>query len=98
MGNGDPNWRGEERSGKKKGADLPSRNADFLDPRNPENSKWNNMPIKDASQPHMDDQTALYLRLASTEAESTIREALLDTLGMTKELRAEAQQVLFRYS
>ena len=43
----------------------------------------------------MDDQTVLALRLASTEAESDIRETLLDTLGMTKELRAEAQQVLF---
>ena len=53
------------------------------------------MPVKDPSQPHMDDQTALYLRMASTEAESTVRESLLDTLGMTKELRAEAQQVLF---
>ena len=43
----------------------------------------------------MDDQTSLYLRLASTEAEASIREKLLDTIGMTKELRAEAQQVLF---
>ena len=41
------------------------------------------------------DQTALYLRLASTEAESDIRESLLDTLGMTRELRAEAKQMLF---
>ena len=43
----------------------------------------------------MEDQTSLYLRLASTEAESTVRETLLDTIGMTKELRAEARQVLF---
>ena len=43
----------------------------------------------------MDDQTSLYLRLASTEAISSIRERLLDTIGMTKELRAEAQQILF---
>ena len=57
--------------------------------------EWNNMPPRDPPQPHMDDQTALYLRLASTEAVSSIRERLLDTIGMTKELRAEAQQVLF---
>ena len=57
--------------------------------------EWNNMPPRDPSQPHMGDQTSLYLRLASTEAVSSIREKLLDTIGMTKQLRAEAQQVLF---
>ena len=56
--------------------------------------EWNNMPVKDPPQPHMDDQTSLYLRLASTEAEASVRETLLDTIGMTKEPRAEAQQVL----
>ena len=34
-------------------------------------------------------------RRASAEAESSVRETLLDTIGMTKELRAEAQQLLF---
>ena len=53
------------------------------------------MPPRDPPQPHMDDQTSSYLRLASTEAEASIRERLLDTIGMTKDLRAEAQQVLF---
>ena len=43
----------------------------------------------------MDDQTSLYLRLVSTEADASVREMLLDTIGMTKEWRAEAQQVLF---
>ena len=43
----------------------------------------------------MDDQKSLYLRVASTEAVASIREKLLDTIGMTKELRAEAQQMLF---
>ena len=57
--------------------------------------EWNNMPPRDPPQPHMDDQTSLYLRLASTEAVSSIREKLLDTIGMTKQLRAKAQQVLF---
>ena len=57
--------------------------------------EWNNLPPRDPPQPHMDDQTSLYLRLASTEAVSSIREKLLDTIGMTKQLRAEAQQVLF---
>ena len=57
--------------------------------------EWNNLPPRDPPQPHIDDQTSLYLRLASTEAEVSIREKLLDTIGMTKELRAEAQQVLF---
>ena len=57
--------------------------------------EWNNVPPRDPPQPHMDDQTSLYLRLASTEAISSIRERLLDTIGMTKELRAEAQQILF---
>ena len=57
--------------------------------------EWDNMPPRDPSQPHMDDQTSLYLRVASTEAVSSIREQLLDTIGMTKELRAEAQQTLF---
>ena len=57
--------------------------------------EWNNMPPRDPSQPHMDDQTSLYRRLASTVAESSVREMFLDTIGMTKELRAEAQQVLF---
>ena len=57
--------------------------------------EWNNMPPRDPPQPHMDDQTSLYLRLASTEADASVRERLLDTIGMTKELRAEAQQVLF---
>ena len=57
--------------------------------------EWDNMPPRDPPQPHMDDQTSLYLRVASTEADSSIREQLLDTLGMTKELRAEAQQMLF---
>ena len=55
--------------------------------------EWNDMPPRDPPQPHMDDQTSLYLRLASTEAVSSIREKLLDTIGMTKQLRAEAQQV-----
>ena len=53
------------------------------------------MPPRDPPQPHMDDQTSLYLRVASTEADSSIREQLLDTIGMTKQLRAEAQQTLF---
>ena len=57
--------------------------------------EWDNMPPRDPPQPHMDDQTSLYLRVASTEAVSSIREKLLDTIGMTKELRAEAQQMLF---
>ena len=57
--------------------------------------EWNNMPVRDPPQPHMDDQTALYLRLAFTEADSGIRESLLDTLGMTKDLSADAQQMLF---
>ena len=57
--------------------------------------EWNNMPPRDPPQPHMDDQTSLYLRVASTEADSSIREQLLDTIGMTKQLRAEAQQTLF---
>ena len=57
--------------------------------------EWNNMPPRDAPQPHMDVQTSLYLRVASTEAVSSIREKLLDTIGMTKDLRAEAQQMLF---
>ena len=52
------------------------------------------MPPRDPPQAHMDDQTSLYLRLASTEADSSVREMLLDTIGMTKELRAEAQQIL----
>ena len=47
--------------------------------------EWDNMPPRDPSQPHMDDQTSLYLRVASTEAVSSIRERLLDTIGMTKE-------------
>ena len=59
--------------------------------------EWNNMPPRDPRQPHMDDQTSLYLRLASTEAISSIRERLLDTIGMTKELRAEAQQICCFY-
>ena len=53
------------------------------------------MPPRDPPQPRMDDQTSLYLRLASTEAISSIRERLLDAIGMTKELRADAQQILF---
>ena len=57
--------------------------------------EWKNMPPRDPPQPHMDDQTSLYLRLGSTEADASIRERLLDTIGMTKEMRAEAQQVLF---
>ena len=57
--------------------------------------EWDNMPPRDPPQPHMDDQTSLYLRVASTEAVSWTREKLLDTIGMTKELRAEAQQILF---
>ena len=57
--------------------------------------EWDNLPPRDPSQPHMDDQTSLYLRVASTEAVSSIREKLLDTIGMTKELWAEAQQMLF---
>ena len=57
--------------------------------------EWNNMPPRDPPQPHMDDQTSLYLRLASMEADASTRERLLDTIGMTRELRAEAQQVLF---
>ena len=35
--------------------------------------EWNNMPPRDPPQPHMGDQTSLYLRLASTEAVSSIR-------------------------
>ena len=50
--------------------------------------EWNNMPPRDPPQPHMDDQTSLYLRLASTEADASVREMLLDTIGMTKEVRA----------
>ena len=57
--------------------------------------EWDNMPPRDPPQPHMDDQTSLYLRVASTEVVASIREKLLDTIGMTKELRAEAQQMLF---
>ena len=52
--------------------------------------EWNNMPPRDPPQPHMDDQTSLYLCLASAEAAASIRERLLDTIGMTKELRATA--------
>ena len=52
--------------------------------------EWDNLPPRDPPQPHMDDQTSLYLRVASTEADSSIREQLLDTIGMTKQLRAEA--------
>ena len=57
--------------------------------------EWDNLPPRDPPQPHMDDQTSLYLRVASTEADSSSREQLLDTIGMTKQLRAEAQQTLF---
>ena len=46
--------------------------------------EWNNMPPRDPPQPLMDDQTSLYLRLASTEADASIRERLLDTIGVTK--------------
>ena len=58
--------------------------------------EWNNMPARDPPQPHMDDQTSLYLRLASTEAESAVRDMLLDTIGTTKELRADTQQIVFQ--
>ena len=47
----------------------------------------------------MDDQTSLYLRVASTEAVSSIREKLLDTIGMTKELTggSPADVILARF-
>ena len=42
------------------------------------------MPPRDPPQPHMDDQTSLYLRLASTEADASMREMLLDTIGIAR--------------